>query len=923
MAEDTFPLTEYQRDIWTLLVLLPPVASYNIVNSVRLRGPVDPSMLNDCLQDLGDRHDALRLRFGTENGVPFQWVTDGLPEIEYLDLSHERDPRAACLERMETAAAQPMDYTDGAGLFRVTLLREDETTHYLFSMSHHLVVDGLSIGLLVGQLLFDYETRLSTGHSAELPDSSYRRFADQRSRYAGSDSWSADLRFFQDRLADHQPVLFEKAAESTGAAPVARHTFELGPDLIDAIRAESPSLYAHFLAALAIYLGRFHRTDDVVLGIPFGNRRTDEERVTAGTLANVLPLRIGLDQRCTLGELARRIHDQIVESKPHERIGLGSLLRNREEFSPSNRQLFDVVVSKLRLPSLASLSDRVDEYRSYPMGHSLNALQIFLREYGPDEITVDIECAPDVFDADQPIEMLGRRLLHLMTMIAQHPERELRRVDLMLPEEKVAVAQCNSTAHPYDATTTLDREFVRQAHRTPDALAVCGSGTLTYGELDTASDALAGVLRSRGIRRGDRVAVVMERRPELLVAIFAALKCGAAYVPVDPGYPRKRVEHILSDCAACAVLACRDLPLVAERPELPFVFVDASLPAAQPAAATANATDLAYVIYTSGSTGRPKGVMVEHHSVINRLAWMQRTYLLSPKDVVLQKTPISFDVSVWELFWWALAGARLALLAPGGEKDPGEMLEAIASHGVTVMHFVPSMLEPFLDLLEREPERLAQTSTLRLVFSSGEALRRGLVDRFNRVFERGGRRAVRLVNLYGPTEATVDVSYHETHADPAVPTLRIPIGRPIDNIELHVLGSADLAQPVGMPGELVIGGAGVASGYLGRPGLTAEKFCADPFRENGRLYRTGDLVRRLADGSLEYLGRMDSQVKIRGNRIELGEVEDALVSFDAVPRLRWSTTRPAARTWWPSTRLITSSPLRSCGRTWPPCFRRS
>ncbi|MFE3938748.1 amino acid adenylation domain-containing protein, partial [Streptomyces goshikiensis] len=306
-------------------------------------------------------------------------------------------------------------------------------------------------------------------------------------------------------------------------------------------------------------------------------------------------------------------------------------------------------------------------------------------------------------------------------------------------------------------------------------------------------------------------------------------------------------------------------------------------PPRPPARAVAN------LINTTGSTGQPKGVMVEHHSVVNRLAWMQHSYPLGERDVLLQKTPVSFDVSVWELFWWAVEGAAVALLPPGAQRDPREVLRAIGEHRVTAVHFVPSMLGPFLDLLEEDqaPAREA-IRTLRHVFCSGEALPVARVEQFNRLVERclrgsGAEPPVRLVNLYGPTEATVDVSSYECPDDPAHTITRVPIGRPIDNVRLYVLGAGNLPQPVGVAGELCIGGVGVARGYLDRPELTAEKFAADPFVPGGRIYRSGDLARWLADGTLEYLGRIDGQVKIRGNRVEPAEVATAL---RAVPGVR-------------------------------------
>jgi len=339
------------------------------------------------------------------------------------------------------------------------------------------------------------------------------------------------------------------------------------------------------------------------------------------------------------------------------------------------------------------------------------------------------------------------------------------------------------------------------------------------------------------------------------------LKAGAAYVPVDPGYPTERIEFLLADSRPAAVIG------------------DGPLPRSDTAtAAVAGTGRLAYVIYTSGSTGRPNGVMVEHRSVVNRLRWMQRAYPLDARDTLLQKTPTSFDVSVWELFWWSLAGARLAVPPPGAEKDPRELLRAVAEYRVTVLHFVPAMLGPFLDLLVSDPLLVDRCASLRLVFSSGEALTPELVRRFHRVLGRLPE-PPRLVNLYGPTEATVDVSHF---ACPATPGDLVPIGKPVDNTQLYVLDRWGNAQPTGVAGELHIGGVQVARGYLDRPDLTRSRFLDDPFTPGGRLYRTGDIVRLLSDGNLEYLGRADAQVKIRGNRVETGEVVSALRTVPGV-----------------------------------------
>lgn len=406
---------------------------------------------------------------------------------------------------------------------------------------------------------------------------------------------------------------------------------------------------------------------------------------------------------------------------------------------------------------------------------------------------------------------------------------------------------------------------------------VSAAGTLCYGEFDAAVSHMSNMLRSRTVRRDDCVAVLVPRSAEQLIAIHGILRAGAAYVPIDASYPTMRIRTVIEDSGASVIVAGPDFADIAE--ELGVDRLEPSIGRAEhPVGPVASPEDLAYVIYTSGSTGRPKGVMVEHRSVANRLNWMQRRYPLGQGDVVLQKTPVTFDVSVWELLWWSMAGATVALLEPGGERDPRKIIAAIERYRVTVLHFVPSMLGPFLNQLEDQPDATSRLTSLRTVFCSGEALTPALVERFNRVLAGDG--VPRLVNLYGPTEASIDVSYFD--CPPTGPVDVVPIGKPIDNTTLMVLDERGNQCPVGVPGELNIGGVGLARGYRGRDDLTSAAFVADDRMPGGRRYRTGDLARWRTEGTLEYLGRIDDQVKVRGNRVNLGEVQITMESCPGV-----------------------------------------
>jgi D-alanine--poly(phosphoribitol) ligase subunit 1 len=449
------------------------------------------------------------------------------------------------------------------------------------------------------------------------------------------------------------------------------------------------------------------------------------------------------------------------------------------------------------------------------------------------------------------------------------------------------IRRFNQTGRAFADNVTLHELIEAQARLHGDATAVIcdhdktfGAATLTYGQLNEKANQLAHRLRAEGVGPGQIVGIMVERSFAMMIGLLGILKSGGAYLPIAPDNPPERIAYILEDGGVKTLL-------VQEKTAGKFSFSGGvvnledrqifSGPAENPAHLS-RPGDLAYVIYTSGSTGKPKGVTIEHRSVVNRLNWMQNAYPIDPADVILQKTPYYFDVSVWELFWWALQGARLCFLMPGGERLPLAIVETIRRHGVSVLHFVPSMLNAFLEYLDgKEPKVFAGLSSLRRVFASGEALSVSHVHKFNDIL--GKPTGARLTNLYGPTEATVDVTYFDCPAHNDFD--KIPIGRPIDNTRMYILRDG---RPVaiGETGELCIAGVGLARGYLNNPVLTAEKFVDHPATPGERIYRTGDIARWLPDGNIEYLGREDHQVKIRGLRIELGEIESNIREYPGV-----------------------------------------
>jgi len=449
------------------------------------------------------------------------------------------------------------------------------------------------------------------------------------------------------------------------------------------------------------------------------------------------------------------------------------------------------------------------------------------------------------------------------------------------------IAAFNSTSREFPDHVTLAELLEARVQQYPRQPAVIcdhdgywGTSTLNYAQLNERANQVAHRLRNQGVRPGQIIGILVERSFAMIIGIFGIIKAGAAYLPLSPEDPPERRGYLLADArvglllvhAATALKAPPGLPIInLEQPEL------YTGPASNPARVN-QPDDLAYVIYTSGSTGKPKGVMIEHRSVVNRLHWMQSAYPIDKRDVLLQKTPFCFDVSVWELFWWALEGATLCLLTPRGERIPQALVETIRKHRVSVLHFVPSMLNVFLEYLDGRSDKVsAGLSSLRRVFASGEALSPAHVRKFNAII--GQNTGGRLTNLYGPTEATVDVTFFDC---PATGELeRVPIGRPIQNIRAYIVRDGK-QMPVGEAGELCLAGVGLARGYLNNPQLMSERFLEHPAVPGERIYRTGDVARWLPDGNLEYLGREDHQVKIRGLRIELGEIENTIQSFPGI-----------------------------------------
>jgi amino acid adenylation domain-containing protein len=869
------PLSSAQERLWFLDQVAPGSGQLTIPLALRVRGPLDAGQLAASLNAAVARHEALRMRFPvTADGEPRAIVAD---EAEMpLRLTRAADEQAAAA-LVDSFLAEEFDLMTGP-VVRALLVKLAADDHVLAVAMHHIVADGWSADLLIREVLRAEEDINRSGQ-----DSLPLGYGDYAAWQRGAEPSGADLEYWRRQLTGVQP--FDLPASGPrppvqtygGAVRAFTLDAELSGRLRELSREHGATLYMTLLAAFAGLLGRHAGAEDVAVGSPAAGRPLPELEGVVGCFLNMLTMRADLSGDPPFSDLLVRVRDIALDAYAHQELPFERLVAELDLPRDTSRPpLFTVIFAMQNYgghqagPAGPPAGITVQPFPITRWATRYD-LELYAAEDGAGLSGMFIYNT-DLFD-DATAGRLAAHLEALLRQVAARPGLRLSEADLLTePERRLVLEEWTATAAEFPGPTTLHGPIEIQAGRTPEAVAVRFEGTsLSYRELNAAANRIAHTLRAQGAGPGTLVAVCAHRSPELLAGLLGVLKAGAAYLPVDPGYPSDRVAFMLEDAAA-PVLLTQD-SLAGDLPSTSARVLSLDDPAAWSSARDsdpvplAGEDDIAYVIYTSGSTGRPKGVANTHRGIANRLDWMQREYPLRADDVVLQKTPVSFDVSVWELFWPLRTGARLALAVPDGHKDPGYLRELIAAEGVTTAHFVPSMLAAFL-----AQEDHGAGEALRTVICSGEELPADLARRCTGLLP-----GAALHNLYGPTEAAVDVSAWPCDPPVLAGLSRVPIGRPIANTALYVLGAGMRPEPVEVPGELYIGGIGLARGYLNRPALTADRFVPNPFGPPGsRLYRTGDLARWRPDGNLEFLGRLDTQVKLRGQRIELGEIEAAL-----------------------------------------------
>ncbi|WP_373690630.1 amino acid adenylation domain-containing protein [Desmonostoc muscorum] len=889
------PLSYAQQRLWFLDQFEPNSASYNIPLALRLVGTLNQFALEQSLHEIIVRHEGLRTNFVTVNGQATQIIqTQTNWTVSVVSLKHlsTTEQEIATQQLAQQQAIQPFDLANQA-LVRATLVVLSETEHILLVCMHHVVSDGWSMGVFLQELAALYNA-YSQGEPS-LRDATRTPLAPLPIQYADFAIWQrqwlqggvlqSQLSYWQQQLKD-APALLSLPTDRprpaiqtfVGAHQEFALSQRLTQGLIELSQKQGCTLFMTLLAAYDTLLYRYTGVADILVGSPIANRDRSETEGLIGFFVNTLVMRTNLAGNPSFSELLTRVREMAMEAYTYQNLPFEMLV---EALQPqrdlSHTPLFQVMFALQNVPlsgvELAGLSVTPLMPESTIAKFDLTLLM----ENTADGLVGVWEYSTDLFDSST-IERMSGHFVTLLESIVANPEQQISQLPLLTQiEQQQLLVEWNNTQADYPQDLCIHQLFEEQAARTPDAVAVVYENQqLTYQQLNSRANELGHYLQSLGVGADVLVGICVERSLLMVVGLLGILKAGGAYVPLDPDYPQDRLSFMLEDAQLRVLLTQQQLKQKLPQHQGQVVCLDTdweliSQSSQDNPITTVQDSNLAYVIYTSGSTGKPKGAMNTHLGICNRLLWMQQAYQLTALDCILQKTPFSFDVSVWEFLWPLITGARLVVAKPGGHQDSAYLVNLILEQQVTIVHFVPSMLQVFLE----EPS-LENCRSLKRVICSGEALPVELQERFF------ARLDCELHNLYGPTEAAIDVTYWQCFPDANFRT--VPIGQPIANTQIYILDEHLQPVPVGVAGELHIGGLGLARGYLNRPELTKEKFILNPFSDEpySRLYKTGDLARYLPDGTIEYLGRIDNQVKIRGFRIELGEIEALLNQHDDV-----------------------------------------
>ncbi len=900
--ESICPLSYNQQGIWFLSQLAPESMVYNVSFAARIASELNVPALRRSFQALVDRHPCLRTSLSVRGGKPAQRIHHGA-KVHFEEIDASAWPREQVETRLTDEAHRPFDLEQGP-LLRVSVFKRSANEHYLLLVVHHIVIDFWSLSILLNELGTIYPAEVA-GRPATLPslDLQYSDYVRWQSEMLAGAEGERLWTYWQKQLSGQLPVLdlpTDRPRQPVQTHRGGSHDFVLNDELSSRLKAlakaQGATLYVVMLAAFQATLHYLSGQTDLIVGSPVVGRSRAEFEEIVGLFTNPVFLRVNLAGNPTFQEFVSQVRLTVLEALEHQdypTLLLVERLKPARDLSrpPICQAMFvldkphglaeDGAPTFVHGEAGPTMNSGGLVLESFPLEHRSASLDLVLLVVeSTQSLSISIRYNAELFDHSS-IVRFGKYFETLLGHVVMHPDVRLSGLAELLAatgrDNQRLLVDFNQSETPYPDEVCIQRLFEDQVERTPDRIALTFENQqLTYAELNARANQVAHYLRSRGVGPEVPVAICMERCFEMLVALVGILKAGGVYVPIDPAYPKERLAFVLENAGARALLTMA--PLRDRMPEkgVHLICLDSdrrsiSGESCDNPPSLAAAGNLAYIIYTSGSTGQPKGVMVEHRGLSNTIQWLSQTLALTADDSTLLKTPITFDAAGREIFPTLLAGARLLIAEPNAHRDCRYIAEKIRDDSVSILHCVPS----FLRLLVAEPA-FADAVALRAVMCGGEALTPDIVAEFGR------RSGAKLYNVYGPTETIIDSAYWLCDGSNSDST--VPIGRPIPNARIHILDGNLRPVPIGVAGELYIGGVSLARGYVNLPGLTAEKFIPDPLsKEPGkRLYKTGDLARYLPDGNIQYLGRGDYQVKIRGFRIELGEIEAALALHPSV-----------------------------------------
>jgi len=875
-----------QKRIFTLQQFDKESVTYNISMAFAINGRVDIKKLNNAFEMLVKRHEALRTSFElmhneTVSDEIVQYVHEKADiKIEYMQTETEEERSKQIREFI-----RPFDLGT-APLMRAGLIktcpengRQEEAEYLLLLDLHHIISDRVSIEILAKEFAALYEGK-------ELPDLKlqYKDYAAWQNKRLKSDSTRIQKEYWLEKLKGELPVLnmptdYLRSTVQNFEGDCIRYS--MGSLLAGKVRAAAnrtgTTIYMYLLAVFNILLSRYSGQDDIIVGSPIAGRNRAGLENIIGMFVNTLAMRNHPNGEKSFSAFLQEVKENALRAYENQDYQFEELVESLNiQRDLSRNPLFDIM--------FAVQSDEREEITvggmrliHYDIENRISKFDMTLTVLEKaEDICYSLEYGTKLFRRDT-IERLMRHYINILCEVLSNPDKKLNEIELIGEEEKKQILlKFNDTKANYPKDKTIHQLFEEQAEKTPDKAAVIyGDEKLTYMELNGKANRLARVLRENGTGPDSIVGIMAERSLEMMIGIMGILKAGGAYLPIDPAYPEDRISYMLEDSGAKILLTKTQLSGKAGFKIKTIDLTDKNIYQGDSDNLNqlSNPNNMAYIMYTSGSTGKPKAVVIEHQNVLNTLNALEDEYPMKEEDAYLQKTAYTFDVSVAELFGWFIGKGKLVILPQGDEKDAAAIIEAIIKNGITHINFVPSMLNLFVDVLEKR--EIKELGKLKYVFAAGEALGVEIVKRFKEATA-----GIRLENIYGPTEITIYATRYSISLNQG--NQSIPIGRPIQNVRAYITNMNNKLQPVGVPGELCIAGAGLARGYFNKPELTEEKFVENPFTAGGRMYKTGDMAKWLPDGNIEYLGRIDQQVKIRGFRIELGEIESRLIKHAAV-----------------------------------------